>query len=169
MKTTESSPSESKRAGITPFLWFNGNVEEAISFYTSVFKNSKIIHAYHLPGDVPGRKGKVMTATIELDGQQFMLLDGGPQFNFSPATSFFVSCTTQKEVDELWEKFSNGGKPNRCGWIDDKFGVTWQIVPTALGKLMGDKDYKKAKRVMEAMMQMGKIEIKKLQEAYDQE
>lgn len=160
MKTNQSN--------ITPFLWFNGNVEEAVNFYVSVFKNSKILTMQSLPGDVPGHKGKVFTATIELDGQKFMLLDGGPQFKFSPAVSFFVDCTTQKEVDELWEKLSEGGKPNRCGWIDDKFGVTWQIVPKALGELMGDPDRKKAKKVMEAMMQMGKIEIKKLEEAYNQ-
>lgn len=160
MKTNQSN--------ITPFLWFNGNVEEAVDFYVSVFKNSKILNKNHLPGDVPGHKGKVFTATIELDGQKFMLLDGGPQFKFSPAVSFFVDCTTQKEVDELWEKLSEGGKPNRCGWIDDKFGVTWQIVPKALGELMSDPDRKKAKRVMEAMMQMGKIEISKLEEAYNQ-
>jgi len=158
---------KTNRSNITPFLWFDGKVEEAINFYTSTFKNSKVINAHHLPGDVPGRKGKIMTATIELDGQQFMLLDGGPQFKFSPATSFFVSCTTQEEVDALWNKLAEGGKPNRCGWIDDKYGVTWQIVPTALGKLMGDPDPAKSKRVMEAMMQMGKLEINKLQEAYD--
>jgi len=160
MKITQSN--------ITPFLWFNGNVEEALNFYTSIFKNSKIIEAHHLPGDVPGRKGKVFTATFELDGQKFMALDGGPQFKFSPATSFFVSCTTQDEVDHLWEKLSEGGTPNRCGWIDDKFGVTWQIIPNALGKLMGDPDRAKSKRVMDAMMKMGKIEIKKLEEAYNQ-
>ncbi len=155
------------QSNITPFLWFNGNVEEAISFYTSVFQNSKIINTHNLPGDVPGRKGKVFTATIELDGQKFMLLDGGPQFKFSPAVSFFVDCTTQEEVDNLWNKLSEGGKPNRCGWIDDKFGVTWQIIPKALGQLMGDPDPAKSKRVMEAMMQMGKIEIAKLEEAYN--
>lgn len=160
MKTNQSN--------ITPFLWFNGNVEEAVNFYVSVFKNSKVLNMHNLPGDVPGHRGKVFTATIELDGQKFMLLDGGPQFKFSPAVSFFVDCTTQKEVDELWEKLSEGGKPNRCGWIDDKFGVTWQIVPKALGELMGGPDRKKAKKVMEAMMQMGKIEIKKLEEAYNQ-
>jgi len=160
MKTNQSN--------ITPFLWFNGNVEEAINFYVSTFKNSKIISAHHLPGDVPGKKGKVFTATIELDGQKFMALDGGPQFKFSPAVSFFVDCTTQKEVDDLWNKLSEGGKPNRCGWIDDKFGVTWQIIPKALGELMYDKDPTKSKRVMEAMMKMGKIEINKLEEAYNQ-
>jgi len=169
MKTNQSNSSEHERVGITPFLWFDGRVEEAINFYTSIFKNSKIVNANHLPGDVPGRKGKIMTATIELDGQRFMLLDGGPQFKFSPATSFFVNCTSQEEVDELWEKLSEGGKPNRCGWIDDKFGMTWQIVPDTLGKLMYSQDPAKSKRVMEAVMQMGKIEIKKLQEAYDKE
>ncbi len=155
------------QSNITPFLWFNGNVEEAVNFYTSVFKNSKIIMQNHLPGDVPGRKGKVFTATLELNGQKFMLLDGGPHYKFSPAVSFFVDCTTQNEVDDLWDKLSDGGKPNRCGWIDDKFGVTWQIIPKALGELMYDKDPAKSKRVMEAMMKMGKIEIAKLEEAYN--
>lgn len=154
------------QSNITPFLWFNGRVQEAIDFYTTVFKNSKIINAHHLPGDVPGAKGKILTATIELDGQKFMMLDGGIHFQFSPATSFFVSCTNQQEVDELWEKLSAGGKPNRCGWIDDKFGVTWQIIPKALGELMGDPDPVKSKRVMDAMMKMGKIIIKDLEKAY---
>lgn len=160
MKTNQSN--------ITPFLWFDGNVEEAMNFYISVFKNSKILNSHYLPGDAPGHKGKVFTATIELDGQRFMLLDGGPHFKFSPATSFFVDCNTQKEVDNLWEKLSEGGKPNRCGWIDDKFGVTWQIVPKVLGELMGDSDRVKAKRVMDAMLKMNKLDIKKLQEAYNQ-
>lgn len=160
MKTSASN--------ITPFLWFNGNVEEAVNFYISIFKNSKIIESHHLPGDVPGKKGKVFTATFELDGQKFMALDGGPQFQFTPAVSFFVSCTTQKEVDELWEKLSAGGHKDRCGWLQDKFGVSWQIIPTALGKLMGDKDRAKSKRVMDAMLKMDKIEIKKLEEAYNQ-
>ena len=158
--------SESK---ITPFLWYNGNVEEAVNFYTSVFKNSTIIETHHLPGDVPGRKGKVLTSTFELEGQKFMALDGGPHFKFTPAVSFFVSCDNQKEVDTLWEKLSAGGRKDRCGWLQDKFGLSWQIIPTALGKLMGDPDPKKSRRVMDAMLKMDKIEIKKLEEAYSQE
>lgn len=160
MKTNQSN--------ITPFLWFNGNVEEAVNFYTSIFKNSKIINMHHLPGDVKGKKGKVFTATIELDGQKLMLLDGGPQFKFTPAISFFVDCNTQKEVDELWEKLSAGGKKDRCGWLQDKYGLSWQIIPKTLGELLYDKDPIKSKRVMEAMMKMGKIEINKLEEAYNQ-
>jgi len=156
------------QSNITPFLWFDGKVEEAINFYVSVFKNSKILSVMRLPGKAPGTKGKIMTATIMLDGQKFMALDGGPNFKFSPAVSFFVDCDTQKEVDTIWEKLSKGGAPNRCGWIDDKFGVTWQIIPRTLGELMYDKDPVKSQRVMQAMLKMGKINIKELQKAYNQ-
>jgi len=156
------------KSNISPFLWFNGNLEEAMNFYTSVFKNSKIISTHHLPSDVPGQKGKILTATFEIDGQQFMALDGGPQFKFTPAISFFVNCTTQQEVDDLWEKLSEGGRKDRCGWLTDKYGLSWQIIPSTLGELMNDPDPAKAKRVMEAMLQMGKIEIQKLKDAYNQ-
>src|SRR5438105_5838982 len=117
---------------ITPFLWFDNNAEEAANFYTSIFKNSKILSISRYGEAGPGPKGSVMSATFELEGQKFMALNGGPQFTFSPAISFFVNCETQPEVDELWEKLSAGGKKNRCGWLQDKFGVSWQIVPSIL-------------------------------------
>ena len=156
------------QSNITPFLWFDGKVEEAVNFYTSIFKSAKVLGMHHLPSDVPGRKGKVMTSEIELDGQKFILLDGGPQFKFTPAISFIINCTTQEEVDNLWEKLSaDGGRKDRCGWLQDKYGLSWQVVPKKLGELMYSNDPAKSKRVMEAMMQMGKLEINKLQEAYD--
>ena len=137
---------------ITPFLWFDGKAKEAMNFYVSIFKNSKILGANR----------------FQLDGQEFFVLDGGPQFTFSPAVSFFVNCETQQEVDELWEKLSEGGAKQRCGWLKDKYGVSWQIIPSVLGKLLQDKDAGKAKSVMNAMLQMNKIDIKGLQQAYDQ-
>lgn len=152
---------------ITPFLWFDGKAEEAANFYTSIFKNSKVgeIRRYGEAG--PGAKGAVMSATFQLEGQEFIALNGGPQFTFSPAISFFVNLETQEEVDELWEKLSEGGKKNRCGWLQDKFGLSWQIIPTALGKLMSDPDREKSNRVMKAMLQMEKIDIRGLQQAYE--
>jgi predicted 3-demethylubiquinone-9 3-methyltransferase (glyoxalase superfamily) len=153
---------------ITPFLWFNGQAEEAMNFYTSIFRNSKIGSIARCGDAGPGPKGSVMTATFQLDGQEFMALNGGPLFSFSPAISFFVNCETQEEVDELWEKLSAGGEKSRCGWLKDKFGVSWQIIPTALGKLMNDKDPEKSRRVMQAMLQMDKIDIKTLEKAYEQ-
>jgi predicted 3-demethylubiquinone-9 3-methyltransferase (glyoxalase superfamily) len=153
---------------ITPFLWFDGKAEEAMNFYVSVFKNSKVLRVSRYGEGGPGPKGAVMSATFRLDGQDFFALNGGPQFTFSPAISFFVNCETQQEVDELWEKLSEGGKKERCGWLKDKYGLSWQIIPSALGKLMGDKDAEKAKRVMQAMLQMDKIDIARLQQAYDQ-
>lgn len=152
---------------ITPFLWFNGRVEEAVNFYTSVFKDSQTKSMNRLPAEVPGKGGQVITATLILNGVEFMLLDGGPQFTFSAATSFFVKCETQDEVDHYWEKLSEGGNKNRCGWLTDKFGVTWQIIPNALGRLMYSADPAKSKRVMEAMMKMDKIEIAELEAAYN--
>ena len=151
---------------ITPFLWFDGRAEEAANFYVSIFKNSKIgtIRRYGEAG--PGPKGSVMSVDFELEGQAFVGLNGDPQFTFTPAISFFVNCATQEEVDELWERLSAGGQKNRCGWLQDKFGVSWQIIPTALGKLMGDPDREKSSRVMQAMLQMSKIDIKGLEQAY---
>ena len=153
---------------ITPFLWFNDKAEEAMNFYTSIFKNAKAgnINRYGEAG--PGAKGSVISVNFFLEGQEFYALNGGPQFNFTPAISFFVNCETQEEVDELWEKLSEGGQKDRCGWLRDKYGISWQIIPTTLGKLLYDKDPKKSKRVMEAMMKMDKIEIKALKEAYEQ-
>lgn len=152
---------------ITPFLWFDGKAEEAMNFYVSIFKNSKVGRVTRSGEGGPGPKGMVMSATFQLDGQEFIALNGGPQFTFSPAISFFVNCETQQEVDELWEKLSAGGTKDRCGWLKDKFGVSWQIIPTVLGKLLHDNDAEKAKRVMHAMLQMDKIEISRLQQAHD--
>ena len=153
---------------ITPFLWFDGKAEEAMNFYVSVFKNSKVVRVSRYGEAGPGPKGTVMSATFELDGQQFYALNGGPQFTFTPAISLFVNCETQQEVDELWDKLSEGGKKERCGWLKDKYGLSWQIIPSALGKLLGDRDPAKANRVMMAMLQMDKIDIQRLQQAYEQ-
>src|SRR5216110_1752309 len=152
---------------ITAFLWFNGQAEEAMHFYVSIFKNSKVISVSRYGDAGPGPKGTVMSATFQLEGQTFYALNGGPQFTFTPAISLFVNCETQQEVDQLWEKLSAGGSKDQCGWLKDKFGVSWQIVPTVLGKLLADKDPKKANRVMQAMMQMKKLDIKGLQQAAD--
>src|ERR687887_1993124 len=155
---------------ITPHLWFDDNAEEAAKFYTSIFKNSKVTDITHYgesAAEVSGRpKGTVMTVRFELEGQQFMALNGGPIFKFSPAISFLVSCETQQEVDSLWENLSEGGEQEQCGWLKDKFGVSWQIVPNILGEMLQDKDVKKSERVMEAMLQMKKIDIQGLRKAY---
>jgi predicted 3-demethylubiquinone-9 3-methyltransferase (glyoxalase superfamily) len=153
---------------ITPFLWFDNSVEEAANFYVSIFKNSRILNISRWGDGGPVPKGAVMSVTFELNGQEFMGLNGGPTFTFSPAISFFVKCETQQEVDEYWEKLSAGGKKERCGWLKDKFGVSWQIIPNALGKYLQEKDPAKSKRVMQAMMQMDKIDIQGLQRAYEQ-
>jgi len=157
---------------ITPFLWFDDKAEEAMNFYVSVFKNSKIrkVTRYGEAGaEVAGRpKGTVMTATFQLNGQEFIALNGGPQFKFTEAISFVVNCETQDEIDEFWEKLSEGGEQVQCGWLKDRYGVSWQIVPTVLDEMMQDKDPKKTNRVMNAMLQMVKIDIKRLQEAYEQ-
>jgi predicted 3-demethylubiquinone-9 3-methyltransferase (glyoxalase superfamily) len=153
---------------ITPFLWFDGKAEEAMNFYVSIFKNSKVVSVTRYGDAGPGPKGSVMSATFQLEGQQFYALNGGPQFTFTPAISMFVNCETQKEVDKLWEKLSEGGRKDRCGWLQDKYGLSWQVIPTVLGKMLQDKDRKKADRVMQAMLQMDKIDIKRLKQAYDQ-
>jgi len=153
---------------ITPFLWFDGKAEEAMNFYTSIFKNSKIKSVTRYGEAGPGPKGTVMTGTFQLEGQDFMALNGGPHFTFSPAISFFVNCQTQQEVDELWEKLSEGGEKGRCGWLKDKYGLSWQIVPSALGEMLQDEDAEKSKRVMKAMLQMDKIDIKALKQASEQ-
>ncbi|HJX01119.1 MAG TPA: VOC family protein [Terriglobales bacterium] len=154
---------------ITPFLWFDNNAEEAINFYVSIFKNSKLLSMNRYGEAGPGPKGTVMSATFQLEGQQFMALNGGPHFSFSPAISLFVNCETQQEVDELWEKLSAGGKKERCGWLKDKYGLSWQIIPSALGKMLNDPDPEKSKRVMKAMLQMDKIDIRGLKQAYEQQ
>jgi predicted 3-demethylubiquinone-9 3-methyltransferase (glyoxalase superfamily) len=153
---------------ITPFLWFDGKAEEAMNFYVSTFKNSKTGSITRYGEEGPGPKGTVMSATFQLGGQEFMALNGGPQLTFSPAISFFVNCETQEEVDELWEKLSMGGEKQRCGWLRDKYGVSWQIVPSALGQMLRDKDAAKSKRVMKALLQMDKIDIERLRHAYEQ-
>lgn len=146
---------------IVPFLWFDGQAEEAMKFYVAIFKNSKIV------GTMPGPNGTVMGGTFQLEGQEFYALNGGPQYKFTPAISLFVNCETQREVDELWGKLSASKADEQCGWLKDKYGVSWQIIPTILGKLMGDKNPKKAGAAVQAMLQMKKIDIKGLQQAFD--
>jgi predicted 3-demethylubiquinone-9 3-methyltransferase (glyoxalase superfamily) len=153
---------------ITPFLWFDNQAEEAVKFYTSIFKNSKVGTIARYGDAGPGPKGSVMTVSFELDGLEFTALNGGPVFRFNEAISFVVDCTSQQEVDELWAKLTEGGEEGQCGWLKDRFGVSWQIVPRVLIELMNDPDPEKAKRVTEAMLKMKKIEIKSLQEAYRQ-
>jgi predicted 3-demethylubiquinone-9 3-methyltransferase (glyoxalase superfamily) len=150
---------------ITPFLWFNGRAEEAANFYVSIFKNSKMGTVNRYGDHGQGPKGAVMIAAFQIDGQEFIALNGGPQFQFSPAISFVVNCETQEEVDHFWEKLSEGGAQRQCGWLQDKFGISWQIVPTVLVKLMSDPDREKNGRVMKALMQMTKIDIRRLREA----
>ena len=152
---------------ITPFLWFDGKAEEAMNLYVSIFKNSKVVSVTRWGEGGPGPKGTVMSATFDLEGQRFHALNGGPQFTFSPAISLFVNCETQQEVDELWDKLSAGGEKQRCGWLKDKFGLSWQIVPSVLGSLLHSKDAEKSKRAMQAMLQMDKLDIRRLQQAYD--
>jgi len=151
---------------ITPFLWFDDKAEEAANFYVSVFKNSKIGSIARYSDAGPGPKGSVMTVSFELEGQPFIALNGGPLYTFSPAISFFVDCKTQQEVDELWDELTAGGGEVECGWLRDKYGLSWQIIPTALIELMQDKDPVKSQRVFKAMLQMTKIDIEGLQRAY---
>ena len=151
---------------ISPFLWFDGNAEEAVNFYVSIFKDAKILNLSRYGEAGPGPKGSVMSATFQLHGQEFIALNGGPHFKFTPAISFFVHCQTQEEVDDLWEKLSAGGRKDRCGWLTDRYGLSWQIIPDVLGKMLNDSDREKSKRVMTAMLQMDKIEIDKLELAY---
>ena len=154
---------------ITPFLWFDNNAEEAMNFYISIFKDSKILNISRHGDGEPGSKGTFMTATFQLNGQELMVLNGGPEFKFTEAISFFVSCKTQAEVDELWQKLTaGGGEESQCGWLKDKYGLSWQIVPTALGEMLNDPDPEKSQRVMQAMLQMHKIDIQGLKNARDQ-
>jgi predicted 3-demethylubiquinone-9 3-methyltransferase (glyoxalase superfamily) len=161
MQTNNSGPPQK----ITPFLWFNGNAEEAVNFYTSVFKDAKAGRMVRYGAEGPGPEGTVMTAPFRLYGQEFVALNGGPQFTFTPAISFVVNCQTQEEVDQLWEQLSEGGSKGRCGWLQDKFGVSWQIVPTVLSELLQAQDAEKSKRVIQAMLKMDKIQIETLKEA----
>ncbi|MEI7555497.1 VOC family protein [Candidatus Chlorohelix sp.] len=154
---------------ITPFLWFDNKAEEAMNFYTSIFKNSKVLSINRYGEEGPEPKGTVISATFQLNGQEFFALNGGPHYTFSPAISFFVNCETQQEVDELWEKLSEGGEKQRCGWLKDRYGLSWQIIPSVLGELLQDKDIEKSKRVLQAMLQMNKIDIQTLKQAYEQD
>ena len=146
---------------ITPFLWFDTQAEEAMNFYASIFKRANVI-------SVNRAQGRVMSVQFELEGQRFIALNGGPHYKFTEAISLFVGCETQQEIDELWTKFTaDGGTPSRCGWLKDRFGLSWQIVPNALGRMLGDKDPARSQRVMNAMLQMDKLDMKRLQHAYD--
>jgi predicted 3-demethylubiquinone-9 3-methyltransferase (glyoxalase superfamily) len=167
----KSNETQTNIQKITPHLWFDDNAEEAAKFYTSIFKNSRILDITHYgesAAEVSGRlKGTVMTIAFELEGQQFMALNGGPIFKFSPAISFLVSCETQQEIDSFWERLSEGGgEQEQCGWLKDRFGVSWQIVPTILAEMIYNKDANKSERVIKAMLQMKKLDIQGLKKAY---
>lgn len=155
----------SNKQKITTFLWFDGNAEEAANHYTSIFKNSKVLNVARYGDAGPGPKGAVMTVNFQLEGQEFIALNGGPHFKFTEAISLLVNCDTQKEVDELWSKLTAGGEESQCGWLKDKYGLSWQIIPTALFTLLQDRDPKKSKRVMDAMLQMKKIDVGLLEKA----
>jgi len=152
---------------ITPFLWFDNNAEEAANFYVSIFKNSKVLNIARYGDAGPGPKGTVLTVNFEIDGEKFIALNGGPQFKFTEAVSFVVNCETQEEIDYFWEKLSAGGEKSQCGWLKDKYGLSWQVVPTILGELMGGNDAERSNRVMQAILQMQKLEIEPLKRAYD--
>lgn len=149
---------------IVPYLWFDGKAEEALNFYVSVFKNTKVIHSRKI--SPPGSQKEMFTGTFEIEGQQLMVLDGGPMFTFSPAISLFVNCKDQLEVDDLWNKLSAGGEAQRCGWLKDKFGISWQIIPDSLGRLLNDPDSSRSSRVMQALLKMDKIIIEDLEKAW---
>jgi len=153
---------------ICPSLWFDGNAEEAVDFYISVFKNSKIVKVSRYTEAGPGPKGKVMAMTFQIEGQEFIAINGGPLYKFTPAISLAVNCESQAEIDELWEKLLAGGESQGCGWVSDKFGVTWQVVPSILGEMMSDPDEPKSARVMRAMLPMQKLDIAVLKQAYEQ-
>ncbi|GAB4163735.1 MAG: VOC family protein [Candidatus Dojkabacteria bacterium] len=154
---------------ITPCLWYNNNIEEAVNFYKAIFKNSKLLSEARYPAGSPSEfEGKLMTATLEIEGQELIMLNGGPGFEFTEAISFFVKCKDQTEVDYYWERLTaDGGEESQCGWLKDRFGLSWQIVPDLLGELMNDSDKEKASRVMQAMLKMKKIDSELLQKAYD--
>ena len=152
---------------ITPFLWFDHQAEEAANFYTSLFKDSRIVSISRYGEGGPGPQGTVFTVNFMLEGQEFIALNGGPEFAFSPAISFFVDCSTQAEVDRLWEKLTDGGEEVQCGWLKDKYGLSWQVIPKVLSQLLGDPDSEKSQRAMKAMLQMKKIDIEKIKRAYD--
>jgi len=153
---------------ITTFLWFDNQAEEAASFYVSIFKNSKIAGISHYGDEAPRPKGSVLVVNFQLDGQNFLALNGGPTFKFTEAISLVVNCETQQEVDEMWEKLSAGGEKSHCGWLKDKYGLSWQVVPTVLSQMLEGKDAERANRVMKEIMKMDKLDIKRLQDAYKQ-
>jgi predicted 3-demethylubiquinone-9 3-methyltransferase (glyoxalase superfamily) len=157
---------KSNQPKITPCLWFNDNAEEAVKFYTSVFKKSKKGKVSHYGENAPMPKGTVLTVVFQIEGQEFLALNGGPYFNFTEAISFVINCKTQKELDYYWEKLSKGGAKVQCGWLKDKFGVSWQVVPTVINEMITDKDSEKSSRVMQAILKMKKIDIKTLEQAY---
>jgi len=152
---------------ITPFLWFDGNAEEAVNLYVSIFENSEIGDITRYGKEGPGPEGSVMTVEFRLRGQDFVALNGGPEFRFTEAVSFLVNCETQEEIDRFWKKLSEGGEEGPCGWLKDRYGLSWQIAPSVLGEMLQDKDPEKAGRVMQAMLQMGKIDIATLRRAYE--
>jgi predicted 3-demethylubiquinone-9 3-methyltransferase (glyoxalase superfamily) len=152
---------------ITPFLWFDNNAEEAMNFYTSLFKNSKVKDISRYTEVGPGQAGSVMTATFELEGEEFMVINGGPKYTFTPAVSFFVKCEDQKEIDHLWDSFAKEGEPLMCGWIKDKFGLCWQIIPKNLGEMLHANKKGTATKVMNALLQMRKLDVAKLEDAYN--
>lgn len=152
---------------VTPFLWFDDEAEEAATFYVSIFRDSRITEVSRGPGSERSRKGKAMTVSFELAGQPVIALNGGPVFRHTPAFSFFVSCSTQEQVDELWTRLTRGGKPSQCGWLEDRFGVSWQIIPARLPELLSDPDPGRAGRALAAMMKMKKIDIRTLERAAD--
>ena len=151
---------------ITPFLWFDNNAEEALNFYTSIFKNSEITQVSRYGDAGPGPKGSLLTARFNLEGQEFLALNGGPHYKFTPAVSFLIDCKTQEEIDYYWDKLLEGGQAQQCGWLVDKYGLSWQVVPSILPKYLSDKDAGKASRVMQSMMKMVKLDIQELEDAY---
>ncbi|WP_341923228.1 VOC family protein [Polaromonas sp. YR568] len=153
---------------ITPFLWFNDQAEEAMNFYISVFRNAKAGEIRRYAEGGPAPQGSVMSASFQIEGQELIAFNGGPHFSFTPAISLFVDCKTQEEVDELWSKLSEGGQPQQCGWVTDRFGLSWQIIPSALGEMLQDKNGAKSKAAMQAMMKMHKIDVQRLQHAFEE-
>jgi len=155
-----------KQKKIIPFLWFNDQAEEAARFYVSIFKNSKVLSINHYPPESPGKEGTVMTVKFELDGEEIVALNGGPHFTLSEAFSFWVKCDTQEEIDYFWEKLSEGGETSECGWLKDKFGFSWQIVPSSIEEWISEEDPERKNRVLKALWQMQKLDLKVLEEAY---
>ena len=152
---------------ITPFLWFDGKAEEAANFYVSLFENAKILNVSRYPESSPGVPGTVMTVSFELEGQEFIALNGGPEFTFTPAVSFSIDCKTQAEVDHFWDSLCEGGRPSQCGWLQDKYGLSWQVVPSLLPELLQDDNDEKSDAVMQAMLTMTKLDVAALQAAFD--